>query len=489
MKGFVHLHLHSQYSLLDGTIQFGPLVRRVKELGMPAVAVTDHGGMMGTIEFYEEANRGGVKPIIGTEIYVAPGSREERKVAPNGEYAYHLVLLAENAEGYRNLLRLSSLAQTEGFYYKPRVDKELLKNHSEGLIALSACLQGEIPLTLATEGEGKALEVLEEYRSIFDGGRFFLEVQDNGLPEQDRMNRRIIELAKRTGTPLVATNDCHYLHPEDARFHEILLCLQTGKTIGDPTRMRFGTDQFFVKTAEEFERAFGACAPEALSNTLLIAERCDVKIELGKPRIPEFQLLPGETSEQRLRRDAEEGFSERLEERRRREGDMPAALEEEYRRRLDYELSVIEKTGFSGYFLIVSDFIRFAKSKGIPWGRAAGAPPAASWASACGSPRSIPSPTSCSSSGSSTRSGSASPTSTAISARTAGTRVIAYVQEKYGRENVAQLITFGTWKPRAAIRDVGRVLEMPYAEVDRIAKLIPADLKMTLENAPKAEPG
>ena len=488
MKGFVHLHLHSQYSLLDGTIQFGPLVRRVKELGMPAVAVTDHGGMMGTIEFYEEANRGGVKPIIGTEIYVAPGSREERKVAPNGEYAYHLVLLAENAAGYRNLLRLSSLAQTEGFYYKPRVDKELLKSHSEGLIALSACLQGEIPLALATEGDGKALEILEEYRSIFDDGRFFLEIQDNGLPEQERMNPRIIELARRTGTPLVATNDCHYLNPEDARFQEILLCLQTGKTIGDPTRMRFGTDQFYVKTAQEFERAFGACAPDALSNTLLVAERCDVKIELGRPRIPEFQLLPGETSEQRLRKDSEEGFRERLEERRRREGDMPPGVEEEYRRRLDYELSVIEKTGFSGYFLIVSDFIKFAKAKGIPVGPGRGSA-AGSLVGFCLRITEVdPIPYKLLFERFLNPERISLPDIDCDLCKERRDEVIAYVQEKYGRENVAQLITFGTWKPRAAVRDVGRVLEMPYADVDRIAKLIPADQKMTLENAPKAEP-
>ena len=488
MKEFVHLHLHSQYSLLDGTIQFGPLVRRVKELGMPAVAVTDHGGMMGTIEFYEEANKGGVKPLIGTEIYVAPGSREERKAAPNGEYAYHLVLLAENDTGYRNLLRLSSLAQTEGFYYKPRVDKELLKTYSEGLIATSACLQGEIPLMMGTEGEGKALEVLEEYRSIFADGRFFLEIQDNGLPEQDRMNPRIVDLARRTGTPLVATNDCHYLNPEDARFQEILLCLQTGKTISDPTRMRFGTDQFYVKTAEEFERAFGASAPDSLSNTLLIAERCNVKIELGKPRIPEFQLLPGETSEERLRKDATEGFKQRLEERRGREGEMPPGLEDEYLRRLEYELSVIEKTGFSGYFLIVSDFIRFAKKKGIPVGPGRGSAAGSLVAFCLRITEVDPIPYKLLFERFLNPERISLPDIDCDFCKERRDEVIAYVQEKYGREKVAQLITFGTWKPRAAVRDVGRVLEMPYAEVDRIAKLIPADLKMTLENAPKAEP-
>ncbi len=488
MKSFVHLHVHSQYSLLDGTIQFGPLVRKVRELGMPAVAVTDHGGMMGTIEFYEEARKGGVKPIIGTEIYVAPGSREERKTAPSGEYAYHLILLAENSVGYRNLLRLSSLAHMEGFYYKPRVDKELLKSHSEGLIATSACLQGEIPFMMATEGEGKAQEVLEEYRSIFPDGRFFLEIQDNGLPEQDRMNPRIIALARRTGTPLVATNDCHYLNREDARFQEILLCLQTGKTISDPTRMRFGTDEFYVKPAADFERAFGASAPDSIANTLLIAERCDVNLELGKPLIPEFALPPGETSEERLRKDALEGFRGRMEERRVREGDMTGALEEEYRRRLSYELSVIGKTGFSDYFLIVADFIRYAKHQGIPVGPGRGSAAGSLVAFCLRITEVDPIPYKLLFERFLNPERVSLPDIDCDFCKDRRDEVIAYVQEKYGRENVAQLITFGTWKPRAAVRDVGRVLEMPYAEVDRIAKLIPADLKMTLENAPKAEP-
>ncbi len=488
MKPFVHLHLHSQYSLLDGTIQFGPLIRRVRELGMPAVAVTDHGGMMGTVEFYEEAIRGGVTPIIGTEIYVAPGSREERRVAPTGEYAYHLILLAENETGYKNLLQLSSRAHTEGFYYKPRVDKELLRRYSEGLIATSACLQGEIPFTMGTEGEGRALEVLEEYKSIFSGGRFFLEIQDNGLPEQDRMNPRLIALARRTETPLVATNDCHYLNPGDARFQEILLCLQTGKTINDPTRMRFGSDQFYVKTAEDFDRAFGVSAPDALSNTLLIAERCRVKIELGVNKIPEFALPPGETSNDRLRKDAMEGFKERLEERRIREGDMPREMEEEYRRRLAYELSVIEKTGFSGYFLIVADFIKYAKRQGIPVGPGRGSAAGSLVAFCLRITEVDPIPYKLLFERFLNPERVSLPDIDCDFCKDRRDEVISYVQEKYGRENVAQLITFGTWKPRAAVRDVGRVLEMPYAEVDRIAKLIPADLKMTLENAPKAEP-
>jgi DNA polymerase-3 subunit alpha len=488
MKNFVHLHLHSQYSLLDGTIQFRPLVRRVKELGMPAVAVTDHGGMMGTVEFYEEALKEGVTPILGTEIYVAPGSREERKTAPTGEYAYHLILLAENETGYRNMIQLSSRAHTEGFYYKPRVDKELLRRYSEGLIATSACLQGEIPFALGTEGEAKAAEVLEEYRSIFADGRFFLEIQDNGLPEQERMNPRLIGLARRTGTPLVATNDCHYLHPGDARFQEILLCLQTGKTIGDPTRMRFGSDQFYVKTYEDFERAFGSVAPDALTNTLAIAERCRVKIELGVNKIPEFALPPGETSDGRLRNDATGGLRERLEERRIREGGLPANVEEEYRHRLEFELSVIEKTGFSGYFLIVADFINFAKRQGIPVGPGRGSAAGSLVAYCLRITEVDPIPYKLLFERFLNPERISLPDIDCDFCKDRRDEVISYVQEKYGRENVAQLITFGTWKPRAAIRDVGRVLEMPYAEVDRIAKLIPADLKMTLENAPKAEP-
>jgi len=366
MKSFVHLHLHSEYSLLDGTIQFKPLIERVKKLKMPAVAVTDHGGMMGTIGFYEEALKGGVKPILGTEIYVAPGSRAERKVAPTGEYAYHLILLAENGTGYGNLLKLSSLAHTEGFYYRPRVDKELLRRYSEGLIATSACLKGEVPFAMGTEGEAKALEVLEEYKSIFSDGRFFLEIQDNGLPDQARMNPLLIALARRTGTPLVATNDCHYLNPGDDKLQEILLCLQTGKTISDPTRMRFGSDQFYVKTAEEFGRAFGHAAPDALANTLAIAERCNVKIELGVNKLPEIALPPGVTADGRLREMATAGLERRLEERTQREGGLPQALVEEYRHRLAYELSVIEKTGFASYFLIVADFIGWAKDEKIP---------------------------------------------------------------------------------------------------------------------------
>jgi DNA polymerase-3 subunit alpha len=488
MKNFVHLHLHSQYSLLDGTIQFAPLVARVRELGMPAVAVTDHGGMMGTIEFYEEALKGGVTPILGAEVYVAPGRREERRIAPTGEYAYHLILLAENETGYRNLIQLSSRAHTEGFYYKPRVDKELLRRYSEGLIATSACLQGEIPFTLATEGEAKALEVLEEYRSIYRDGRFYLEIQDNGIPDQMKLNPRLVSLARGTGTPLVATNDCHYLNRGDDRLQEILLCLQTGKTIGDPTRMRFGSDQFYVKSREEFERAFGHVAPDALDNTLAIAERCRVKIELGVNKFPGFALPPGVTSEAYLREQAAKGLERRLADRKRRGDAIPREREEEYRRRLEYELSVIEKTGFSGYFLIVSDFIGYAKDQGIPVGPGRGSAAGSLVAYALRITEVDPIPYKLLFERFLNPERVSLPDIDCDFCKKRRDEVIAYVERKYGKENVAQLITFGTWKPRVAVRDVGRVLEMPYAEVDRIAKMIPPDLNMTVENAPKAEP-
>src|SRR5512145_1522178 len=343
LSEFVHLHLHSQYSLLDGTIKIKDLVRKVAELKMPAVALTDHGGMIGTVDFYEKAMQAGIKPIIGSEVYVAPGSRLDRNAGQSNDRAYHLILLAESAEGYQNLIRLVSRAHVEGFYYRPRVDKEILREHAKGLIATSACLQGEIPSILAQEGPDRAAERVAEYRDIFADGRFFIEIQANGLKEQERANEGLIALARRTGTPLVATNDCHYLERGDAKVHDILLCLQTGKTIGTEGRMRFETDQFYVKSAEEFERAFGHVAPEAIRNTLAIAERCAVGLDLGANKIPEFRVPDGMTSEQYIRRLSIEGLERRFEEMRARGAKVSGEAEASYRKRLDYELSVIEK--------------------------------------------------------------------------------------------------------------------------------------------------
>ena len=488
MSEFVHLHLHSQYSLLDGTIKIDDLVRKIGELRMPAVAVTDHGGMMGTIDFYEKATRAGIRPILGCEIYVAPGSRLERKPTQGDERSYHLILLAESGEGYKNLIRLVSRAHVEGFYYKPRVDKEILKEHAAGLIATSACLQGEIPRILAQDGPDAAASCLEEYKDIFRDGRFYVEIQDNGLPEQNQANQRLIELARRTGTPLVATNDCHYLERADARVHDVLLCLQTGKTIGAEGRMRFGTDQFYVKSGDEFAKAFGHAAPDALKNTLAIAERCNVTLDLGKNKIPAFQVPEGMTSEGYLHALAVDGLGRRFQEKRRRGEKVAPEDETTYRKRLEYELSVIAQSGYSGYFLIVWDFIRYAKEKGIPVGPGRGSAAGSLVAYSLRITEIDPIPHGLLFERFLNPERISLPDVDCDFCKDRRDEVIQYIKERYGEANVTQIITFGTMKARAAVRDVGRVLEMPYAEVDRIAKLIPPDLGMTIERALAAEP-
>ncbi len=488
MSEFVHLHLHSQYSLLDGTIKIDDLVRKVGELRMPAVALTDHGGMMGTIDFYEKATRAGIRPILGCEIYVAPESRHERKPTQGEEKSYHLILLAESAEGYQNLIRLVSKAHVEGFYYKPRVDKELLREHAAGLIATSACLQGEIPRLLIQEGPSAAEGCVETYKDIFRDGRFYVEIQDNGLPEQNLANSRLIELARRTGTPLVATNDCHYLERSNARVHDVLLCLQTGKTINAEGRMRFGSDQFYMKSPEEFEKAFGHSAPDALKNTMAIAERCSVKLDLGKNKIPAFQVPKGTTAEQYLRTLSVEGMARRFQEKRKRGEKISGENETAYRKRLEYELSVIDQSGFSGYFLIVWDFIRHAKEKGIPVGPGRGSAAGSLAAYALRITEIDPIPHGLLFERFLNPERISLPDVDCDFCKDRRDEVIQYIKERYGEENVTQIITFGTMKARAAIRDVGRVLEMPYAEVDRIAKLIPPDLGMTIDRALQIEP-
>ena len=488
MSEFVHLHLHSQYSLLDGAIKIKELVRKVARMKMPAVALTDHGGMIGAVDFYEQAVNEGIRPILGAEVYVAPGSRHDRNAGQGGDRSHHMILLAESDQGYRNLIRLVSRAHVEGFYYKPRVDRELLREHGAGLIATSACLQGEIPTLLRHEGPDRAALAVEEYREIFPDGRFFIEIQDNGLKEQNRANPGLIELARRTGTPLVATNDCHYLERSDARVHDILLCLQTGKTIGAEGRMRFETDQFYVKSAEEFERAFGHVAPDALRNTLAIAERCRVELDLGRNKIPEFRVPDGMTSEKYLRQLAGEGLARRFGEMKRRGGKIDVKNEETYRKRLEFELSVIEKTGFSGYFLIVWDFIRYAKEQGIPVGPGRGSAAGSLVAYSLRITEVDPIPYGLLFERFLNPERISLPDIDCDFCKDRRDEVIRYVEDRYGKENVAQIITFGTMKARAAVRDVGRVLEMPYFEVDRIAKLIPPDLGMTLDRALKVEP-
>ncbi len=480
---FVHLHVHTQYSLLDGAIRLQSLVEQAAAFRMPAVAVTDHGNIFGAIEFYEKASAGGVKPIIGCEMYVAPRDRRDKTHSPGEDIAYHLILLAKNIQGYRNLCKLLTKAYLEGFYYKPRVDKELLRAHSEGLIALSACLQGEIPRLVSSGRFNDALRVAEEYREIFPDRRFFLELQDNGIAEQKKVNQALVEIARATGIPLVATNDCHYLTREDSRVHDILLCIQTGKTVNSPQRMRFETDQFYLKSPEEMIELFRD-VPEAIENTVEIAERCNLELELNRTHLPDFPLPEGETVETLLERKAAEGLEKRLK-RMGKEGEEKKWV---YYERLKKELDVIKKTGFSGYFLIVSDFIEEAKRQGIPVGPGRGSAAGSLVAYALGitnldpirynllferflNPERISLP------------------DIDIDFCFEGRDdIIRYVTEKYGKDNVTQIITFGQMKARAVIRDVGRALDMSYQEVDKIAKLIPPRLNITIKEALKEEP-
>lgn len=339
-KNFVHLHVHTEYSLLDGAIRCKELARRAKEWGMPAVAISDHGVMYGVIEFYQACKDEGIKPIIGCEIYVAPeGIEEKRKENPIN----HLLLLAENDVGYHNLVKLVSIANTDGFYYKPRVDHDLLSRYSEGIIACSACLAGEIPQLLIAGEDEKALDRANLYRDIFGEDNFFLEIQYNHIPHQAVVNKGLIEMSRKHGFPLVATTDSHYMNKEDYDWHEILLCVGTNSTLDDPKRMSFETNDFYLRSAEEMWQIFGDDVPEALENTLKIAERCDVSFDLGtrEYKLPQFDIPEGETLESFLEKSAFDGLKERL---------KGAPLTDEYRRRLEYELSVINQMGFPGYF-------------------------------------------------------------------------------------------------------------------------------------------
>ena len=483
---FVHLHLHTQFSLLDGAIRLDELFARAKEFRMPALAITDHGSMFGALEFYQQALRAGIKPIVGCEVYVAPGSRFEKTSKGISEASYHLILLAKNLTGYRNLLKLVSAGYFEGFYYRPRVDKELLQQYNEGLIALSACLQGEIPFCLVREDEKKALAAAEELKNIFSDRRFFLELQENKIPEQAKANAGLMRLARDLSLPLVATNDCHYLRREDAKAHEVLLCIQTGKTLRDPDRMRFSTEEFFFRSAEEMEAAFASC-PESLKNTVEIAERCNLELKLNELQFPQFQIPDGETLDSFLEKSARKGLADRFAELRVKNS-LRAGAEETYLQRLQSELNMIHKMGFSGYFLIVADFIRYAKQKGIPVGPGRGSGAGSLVAFAMGiteidpivngllferflNPERV------------------SPPDIDIDFCMDGREeVIRYVRHKYGEDHVAQIITFGKMQARAVIRDVGRAMDMPYGEVDRIAKMIPNTLNITLEEALKQEP-
>jgi len=484
---FVHLHVHSQFSLLDGAIKIDELVTRAAELKMPAVAVTDHGAMFGAIEFYEKALSKGVKPVIGCEVYVAPGSRKERSPGPNGETALHLVLLCENAEGYRNLCRLVSLGYLEGFYRKPRIDHELLEEYNKGLIAMSACLKGELSHNLLNGKKDEARRVAEFYKEVF-GDRFYVEIQRNGVDIQNEVNPRLIELAREMDIPLIATNDCHYLDKEDAEVQEILLCIQTGKTIDDQDRMRMQTDEFYFKTPDQMRELFSDI-PEAVKNTVEVAERCNLQLELGRFRFPKFQVADGKTLEDRLGRDVWDGFEKRLETIKKQKKSFTGQDEKKYRERLAYELDIINRMGFAGYFLIVADFINFARRSNIPVGPGRGSAAGSLVAFSLGITNLDPIEYGLLFERFLNPERRSMPDIDVDFCRDKRDRVYHYVQEKYGgRERVAQIITFGSMNARAAIRDVGRALNMSYPEVDKLAKLVPAGPGITLKEACNLEP-
>jgi len=481
-SSFVHLHLHTQFSLLDGANQIEPLVQQIKSFGQPAVAMTDHGNMFGAIEFYRKAKDAGVKPIIGCEAYMALGSRHAKKDSglAHNDY-YHLILLARNLTGYQNLIKLSSKAYLEGFYYKPRMDKELLKEHHEGLIALSGCLSGEIPYLIGQKDMDGAMAVAGEFQEIFGKEHFYLEVQANGLDHQRIANAGLIEIHKKLNIPMAGTNDCHYLKKEDSHPHELMLCLQTGKTRSDPNRMKFDTDQLYVKSTEEIAPAF-AEFPGAVTNTCRIADNCDLELVLNKTHLPQYKVPEGYTRESYVEHLAIEGLKARLKER------PSTILPVAYELRLREELMVICSMGFAGYFLIVWDIIRFARSRGIPVGPGRGSAAGSLVAYALRitdldplvysllferflNPERV-----------------SLPDIDMDFCMDRRGEVINYVVDKYGKDHVAQIITFGTLGAKAAIRDVGRVLEIPYAEADKVAKLIPNQLNMTLQQALEQEP-
>jgi DNA polymerase-3 subunit alpha len=485
---FVHLHLHSEYSLLDGAIRFPEVMELARSYRMPALALTDHGNLFGAISFYKHALQAGIKPLIGCEIYLTSGSRHDRKPGRKGQDTInHLVLLVQNLKGYKNLLRLVSAGYLEGFYYKPRIDKELMAGDCEGLVALSACLHGEIPQLIIGGQHTKARDVAGWYSEVFDG-RFYLELMDNGIPEQRVVNQGLAELSKSLNIPLVATNDCHYLRREDARAHDVLLCIQTGKTLDEVNRMRFQTDHFYFKSPEEMMQAFEG-VPEALSNTVRIAEQCNLELELGKYHFPRFPLLDGENLEELFEEKVRQGFGQRMEEIRNRDPQWDGLMEGQYRERLEQELQIIRRMGFSGYFMIVADFIEFAREQQIPVGPGRGSAAGCLVAYSLNITDVDPIRYNLLFERFLNPERRSMPDIDIDFCKMRRDEVIRYVAKRYGGEDhVAQITTFGKMQARAVVRDVGRVLGMPYEEVDRIAKMIPEGIKMTLARALKQEP-
>jgi DNA polymerase-3 subunit alpha len=473
---FVHLHVHSEFSLLDGLSRIPEMTRRVGEQGMTVMALTDHGAMYGTIEFAAAARQAGIKPIFGIEAYVAPRRMGDRDGKLDADY-HHLILLAKDQVGYRNLLRLTTAAHLDGYYYKPRIDRELLSQHSRGLIGTTACLGGEVLKKLAVGDERGAAEAADQYRSILGEGNFFVEVQDHGVGEQTRLHPQLLDLASRLNLPLLATNDTHYTRPEQYEAHDLLVCVQTASNVDTPGRMRFEANEFYLKSAAEMRRRFNGELPQAMDNTLRVAEMCDVSLDFsGELRLPPFDVPPGETESSWLRKECERGLLERYQ-----------PLTDEHRHRLDYELGIIDRMGYSAYFLIVADFTRFAREQGIMT-TCRGSAPGSIVTYSLGitpvdpleyglpferflNPDRVTMPD--------------------IDIDFQDSRrdeVIEYVTRKYGDDRVAQIITFGTLGAKAAIRDVGRAMGLTYAEADRVAKAVPSELNISLDRAVETSP-
>ncbi len=483
---FVHLHLHTQYSLLDGAIKIPDLITKIKEFKMPAVAMTDHGVLFGAMEFYSSVQSNGLKPIIGCEVYVAPGSRHDKGARNGDSRANHLILLCENIKGYKNLCKLVTLGFQEGFYYKPRVDREILEKYNEGLICLSACIKGEVADKILRNDEKAAYEAAAWHKEVFSSNRYYLEIQENGIEEQRKVNEKLIEFADRLGVGTVATNDCHYLDQRDHRAHEILLCIQTGKKLEDANRMSFSTEQFYVKSPEIMAYDFRN-HPSALRNTLEIADRCGLLLEFGQVHMPRFNLGTGETLRDRFEKDARAGFELRIG-RQAKSGELSEENLSRYRTRLSNEIKLIQEMGFSGYFLIVADFINFAKGHDIPVGPGRGSAAGSLAAYSLGITDIDPIKYNLLFERFLNPERKSMPDIDVDFCTQGRDKVIEYVSNKYGRDSVAQIITFGRMQAKAVVRDVARVLGFPYAEADQIAKLIPDALKMTLDKALRDEP-
>ncbi|MEE1065730.1 MAG: DNA polymerase III subunit alpha, partial [Acutalibacteraceae bacterium] len=476
MSGFTHLHLHTEYSLLDGACRLDNVLDRAIQLGQTSIAITDHGVMYGAVDFYKKAKAKGIKPIIGCECYVAARSRHDKVHALDSE-RYHLVLLCKNATGYQNLIAMVAKAWTEGFYTKPRIDKELLEKHSEGLIALSACLAGEIPRALTAGDYERAKEKALWYKSVFGEGNFYLELQNHGIREQQQIEPLLIKLSDETGIPLVATNDTHYVNREDSKIQQVLICVATNTTIGQENSLEFQTDEFYLKSEEEMSALFSH-VPQAIENTQIIADQCNFDFEFGNTKLPHFEVPDGKDHFEWFKEQCYEGMI-------RNYGENPPA---EYYERLDYELDVINKMGYVDYFLIVHDFIRHAKSKGIPVGPGRGSGAGSIAAYCIGitgidpmkynllferflNPERV-----------------SMPDFDVDFCYERREEVIDYVINKYGADHVAQIVTFGTLAARAAIRDVGRAMGIPYNVVDNVSKQVPRELNITIQKALKKSP-